>query len=120
MPSPVQSAFQIALDKAELLEPIPRITHPWGKSWEQPDRSEILLDDEYAVMSKATFDKLHEYSASNPSGVYEGKMWKRNDGAFDIDFLAKGGKPTWYLVWYGRHPDPDKVSNNYRKILIIT
>lgn len=115
----MRSTLDVALDRAELLEPIPLITDPMGKNWEQPHRSEILLDDTYAIMTRTSFNKLHEYSCSFPSGVYEGKMWKRYNGVYDHAFLARGGKPEWMLVWFGRHDDPEKVSNNFRKILIV-
>lgn len=98
---------------------IPPMTHPLGSHWKQPRTSEILLDDTHALMSRRTFDDLSEYSASNPSGVYEGKMWKREDGAFDREFLARGGKPEWLLCWYGESEKPDHVSNNSRKIILL-
>ncbi len=114
----MKTVLELATQRAEALEPIPPITDPMGKYWKQPDRREILIDESHAVMTRGSFDQLQEYSASFPSGVYEGKMWKRHDGAHDYAFLARGGKPVWYLVWYGPHPDPDKVSNHVRKILI--
>ncbi len=115
----MKTALEIALERAESLEPIPPITDPMGRSWNQPDRREILIDDTHAIMTRRTFDALKTYSASNPSGVYEGKMWKRHNGAFDHEFLARGGKPEWLLVWYGKSLiGPGYVSNNYRKILL--
>jgi hypothetical protein len=97
---------------------IPPITHPLGIHWDQPSTSEILLDDKYAVMPLRVFQELSEYSATNPTGVYEGKMWKRHDGAFDRAFIARGGKPIWLLCWYGPSSRPGYVSNHSRKILI--
>lgn len=96
---------------------IPPITDPMGKYWRGPDMSQVLLDDKSAVMSKAVFDELPEYSTSTPSGVYPGKSWKRNR----LIFLANGSyKPTaeWFLCWFGLHPDPKFVSNHIRRILI--
>lgn len=109
----MKTALDLARQRAEALEPIPPITDPMGKYWEQPDRREILIDDTHAVMTQRTFDKLAAYSASVPTGVYEGKMWKSNPAS------DRGGKPEWYLIWFGKHPDPDKVSNNYRRILVV-
>lgn len=101
--------------------PIPLITDPLGRSWQQPARHLIEIDATHALMDQATFDGLAEYSASNPSGVYPGKMWKRHDGAFDYDFLRKGGKPVWMLCWYGESKiGPGYCSNNYRTILLPT
>lgn len=47
---------------------IPPITDPLGKSWQQPHRRFIELDDTHALMSEQTFKGLPEYSMSNPSG----------------------------------------------------
>lgn len=61
---------------------IPPITDPLGKSWKQPHRRFIELDDTHALMSEQTFKGLSEYSMSNPSGVYEGDIvtWVCSDG----------------------------------------
>lgn len=114
----MKTAYEVAVDKMELLEPIPRITDPLGRHWDQPNRSDIILDETHALMSRKTFALLAEYSASNPTGVYEGKMWKRHDGAFDHRFLARGGRPVWLLCWYGRSELPEHVSNNSRIIIL--
>jgi len=99
--------------------PIPPITDPLGRYWRQPDREHIAVDEKFARMSRATFDLLPEYSCSKPTGVYEGKMWKRHDGSFDQEFLARGGKPTWLLCWYGVCDEhTDCVSNNSREIVL--
>jgi hypothetical protein len=98
---------------------IPPITDPLGSAWDQPPVTEILIDGTHALMTLATFESLSEYSASKPTGVYPGKMWKRYDGAFDREFLARGGKPTWLLCWYGESRiGPGYCSNNYRQILL--
>lgn len=55
---------------------IPKIADPLGRNWEQPDESDILVDEECAVMSRKSFDKLKDYSGSQPSALYDGKMWK--------------------------------------------
>jgi hypothetical protein len=98
---------------------IPPMTHPYGAYWDQPPTSEIILDDTHALMTRRTFEQLPEYSASKPTGVYEGKMWRRHDGAFDQEFRARGGKPIWLLCWYGIDENPDFVSNNSRKIILV-
>jgi len=98
---------------------IPPITDPLGSSWDQPSTDFIVIDDTHALMSKHTFEELAEYSCTNPSGVYHGKMWRRHDGSHDQAFLARGGIPEWYLCWYGFDPDPKFVSNNYRKIILV-
>lgn len=102
---------EVALQRAEELETIPRMTHPLSKYWDQPGRSNIMFVGDKAVMNQTAFRKLKNYSASVPTGAYEGKMWKRGEPYV---------KPTrWFLCWYGKHADPDKVSINYREIEIL-
>jgi len=86
-----------------------------GSSWSQPKISEILLDDEYALMTNESFNKLAEYSFSMPTGVYVGKMWK-----CDVNWHRKNGdEPSYFLCWFGFSEKGEKFcSNNYRKILI--
>lgn len=68
--------------------PVPEITNPLGKSWQQPDRLNILYTDQYALISEEDFKLLPNYEISLPSGVYEGKMWRRYN----------------LLCWYDTHP----------------
>lgn len=97
---------------------IPPITDPMGRHWYQPKLTGILMDDTHCILTQDQFDRLPEYSASIPSGVYPGKAWKRNDGAFDEAFRAAGGKLRWLLGWYGETDDPEKCSINWREVLI--
>ena len=41
-----------------------------GGRWNQPDRSEIEFRDGAAYMSCENFEKLNDYSMSQPSGLY--------------------------------------------------
>ncbi|MGS1073059.1 hypothetical protein [Burkholderia glumae] len=86
---------------------IPPITDPLGRYWRQPHRNEILIDDEHAVMTRSTFNKLAEYSTTRPTGVYPGKMWKA--------IYKSGAFLRWYGIVEGR---PDLCSNNQRLILL--
>jgi hypothetical protein len=95
---------------------IPPITDPLGKYWDQPARSEILVDEKHAVMTEETFRLLHEYSATNPTGVYPGKMWRRHDGLFDQ--RCKPGERRWLLCWYAECEDPKMCATHWREILI--
>lgn len=79
------------------------MVHPLGRHWNQPPRADILIDETHAVMSEATLAKLSVYDHSQPSGVYEGKMW-----------VWRGN-----LAWFGFSEKPDCVSNNYRKIRVL-
>ena len=115
----MKTALEIATARADALEPIPPITDPLGRYWEQPRRQDIEIDDEHAIMTRATFDALHEYSCSAPSGVYPGKMWRRHNGIHDRVFLSRGGKPEWCLCWFGPSPrGADYCQTNTRRILL--
>lgn len=87
---------------------IPPITDEMGRSWRQPPLSEILIDDQCAMMGRESLLMLRNYSATDPTGVYEGKMWRAEDG--------EGG---WYLRWFGKSNRPNMVSNNQRRIVIV-
>lgn len=99
---------------------IPEMEHPLSSAWDQPSTKDILIGDKHAMMGKKAFDELHEYSTSFPTGVYEGKMWKRND----LIPNPNGGPGSflktdkWYLVWYGTGKNPERCSVNYREIIL--
>lgn len=94
---------------------IPPITDPLGRAWDQPSVADMLLDDKHALMTSKTFESLHEYSYSIPTGVYEGKMWKSCPGKF----YRNCPDGVWYLLWFGHSNDPNYVSNNQREIIVV-
>ncbi len=86
---------------------IPNMIHPLGKYWNQPNREDIAIDDIHALMSKDSFNRLHTYLTSTPTGVYEGKMWRTRINAI------------WFLIWFGICEDLDKCEINGREIIIV-
>lgn len=98
---------------------IPPMIHPLSKGWHQPKTSLIKIDNEYASMPQSTFKALLEYSSSQPSGVYEGKMWKSHR----ILYKGVNGHKTrinhWRLHWFGYSVNINMCSNNSREIIII-
>lgn len=46
------------------------------------------------------FEELPEYSCTMPTGTTPGKRWRRRDGAHDIAFIRRGGKPKWFVLEY--------------------
>jgi hypothetical protein len=92
---------------AEKLSPIPPMTDPLGRYWDQPNRDAIAVDETQAMMTKDTLLALLDYSASIPSGVYPGKMWRCDD--------RNGG---WLLVWYGTERE-GRCSINRRKVILV-
>lgn len=85
---------------------IPEMIHPLGKHWQQPAREEILFDsDDPEVPVRipiAAWEKLPAYDYSDPSGVYEGKMWR-----------CQG-----HLRWYGASLDLDRCTIHTRKVVV--
>jgi len=92
-------------------EVIPSMTDPLGKYWSQPELSKILIGEVYAAMSQETFNQLKDYSLTNPTGVYEGKMWRSQHN--------QNGMMFHYLHWWENSEDPDKCKHHTRKILIV-
>lgn len=88
---------------------IPVMTHPLSKAWDQPDTNDILVDDNYALMDQHVFNSLSEYSATIPSGVYAGKMWKRDTGK----------TIGWWLCWYIDTPANDGTCTIMHRQIII-
>lgn len=88
---------------------IPEITEPLGRYWDQPAKDEFVIDQlsEYAIMEMSVFKKFKEYSCSQPTGVYVGKMWVS---------IHNGVK---YLRWFDYDPDPKYCSNKQLEIIII-
>lgn len=58
-----------------MFDTIPPISDELGRSWKQPCRSLIAVDEDHALMSRETFEKLERYDCSRPSALYVGKMW---------------------------------------------
>lgn len=92
---------------------IPEITHELGKHWEQPHRDMMMINDTEVYMRLGTFESLKDYSRSQPSGVYEGKMWK-SQVYIDNDTVL-----TWILRWFGTSEDPNMCSNHWRRIILV-
>lgn len=63
---------------------IPKITDKRGMLWKQPHRRYIEIDEEYALMTKQTFEGLREYSVTIPSGEYEGKCGRPIEEVYGI------------------------------------
>lgn len=79
------------------------MTHPYGKSWDAPKNTEVLIFPDRAEMTQGSFDALLNYAGSMPTGVYEGKMYRKDN----------------YLHWWSSCEDPDKCKDNVRPIKIV-
>lgn len=102
---------------------IPLMTDPLGRYWEQPLVKDILVDDTHAIMTTKTFEELADYTYTNPSGVYPGKMWKGrmvlcNTKTCPITYYYSNNR--WELRWWGISDKGENFcSNNQREILLI-
>lgn len=116
----IPTAYEAALLRHALAQPqhpIPPITDPMGRHWQQPPRERVLVDDTHAVMSAADFKQLLEYSTTYPGGVYPGKMWRGEIADWNTGRPVWTGR--WMLRWFGIVPGkPTVCSNNQREILI--
>lgn len=91
---------------------IPPMIHPYGAHWVQPNPKNIVLDKDYAMMSKKDFDLLPDYTCSQPTGKYNGKMWK--------GLLHVPKNDRWYLAWcHDENTVSQEIYISYREILII-
>lgn len=103
--TPLLSSRQAGLDRAERrVHIIPPITCEMGRSWDQPDRTLIEVDDTHAIMTRDVMLQLADYSHTLPTGVYDGKMWRK-------------GKTE--LRWFGPSSYADKCAVNIRRILLV-
>lgn len=100
---------------------IPQMTDPRSKYWEQPKTESILVDDKFACMTLKTLHELHEYNCTMPTGVYDGKMWRREVHSKPYGQWSKeqGDEFLYHvLCWCGPHEDPTQASINTRVILL--
>jgi hypothetical protein len=84
---------------------IPIMDDPLSSAWLQPEKENILIDANFALMTNKDFKELAEYSTSIPSAVYPGKMWK-----------AKADH--WLLRWYDEEINGRCVIES-REIIIV-
>lgn len=73
----------------------------------------MLLDDTDAVMTRAEFESLHEYSSSIPGGTSIGKIWRRHNQP------RYGGDDSWWLGEYCDLGLIDQVGIRWRRIHIV-
>jgi hypothetical protein len=94
------------------LKEIPKMHHPLSSQWDQPRTCDLLVDDYHALMTEETLKQLPNYSASYPTALYEGKMWRsiRPMGIYDEDWLH------WVTE---DNPVHTKVNIHHRLIILI-
>lgn len=74
---------------------------------------ECLIDDHSAVMTLAYFNSLLDYSCSLPTGVIDGKRWKRK-----INYYAPREELTgWALGSY--EVNGDQIWTCWRTIYVV-
>lgn len=97
--------------------PVPSVHTEWVKLWDQPDPNAFAWDlaEKEVFLSEAEFNGLREYSRSNPSGVYPGKMWKAriSDGQWILHFFGFSYKAGTNEI------NEKKCSYNTYKLIVI-
>ena len=74
----------------------------WRAYFDQPQESDVLVDETHAVMTRITLKQLPDYSCSIPTGNYVGKRWRR---AYQEGWLM------------GEMTNPDPVTGLARNII---
>lgn len=74
----------------------------------------MIVTDDSVTMTLREFDDLLEYSCSMPTGVRDGKRWKRREPYM----IQNPDFPTWWMGEYVDRGDPDKVDIIWRQIFI--
>jgi hypothetical protein len=93
-------------------------TDPMSKNWNQTSPSLFFVGREYIFITKAVFDQMPEYSCSDPTGVYPGKMWVSCPEMYNHMY------PTplrgWFLCWFIEAPyNPAKCIRISRPVHVI-
>lgn len=65
------------------------------------------LDETIVGMLPRDFERLAEYSATNPTGVIHGKCWKRCMDGNGAAQLHPDPELHWLLCWYHQGPDDE-------------
>lgn len=108
---------QLMAESRCALDVIPAMDHPYAKHWTQPDRSRIVLNDTHAFMHPSALDELADYSCSQPSGVYPGKMWRSSDA---YDRKRDVTKPLqWWLCWFDVSEKGDDYCSTKRRKVVL-
>lgn len=106
----------VALNLRSAADIIPPMTDPLGKYWEQPELSKIkIAGNVEALMTRATFKEIKDYTASRPTGLYVGKMWRRNEAYKENGVFSD----NWMLYYCDHHNDPGYVSIRAIKIFLL-
>jgi hypothetical protein len=78
---------------------IPLAVNAMSRYFQQPDSSEILIDDEAALMTQSTFDKLLNYEHTYPTASYLGKVWRAGTTLVFIGHDPSGLSPSGLLYF---------------------
>lgn len=94
-------------------EVIPDRVRPLEEFWHQPSRSEIVVDELRAAMSRETLDQLGQQTPLDLKHAYAGKMWRDwSEGGY-------GQIARWKLCWYWTPQVPGKLRFETRDIVVI-
>ncbi len=81
------------------LDIIPEMTDPMGRHWVQPNRKDLFFCNIRVHLTIKDFNLLRDYSWSNPTGTYAGKMWKAfYKGAWQLEWWIDDKQPGYVLL----------------------
>lgn len=86
---------------------------PERGGWRAPNLRNVVIDDTYAYMTKATWLAFLAYDESTPTGVWPGKVWRCSP--------TRGpDKGRHFICWFGLSSKGlDYCSNNSRIVRIV-
>lgn len=70
------------------------------------------MDEDVAVVTEADYERLSEYSTSIPTGVCDGKVWRR-------DWSVNGGKGEAILFFEADPDDPGQCFIRQRRLIKV-
>lgn len=115
--SALRTAAEIALERLPKMRPeVAKAVAEYRNDskryrYHTADELGILLDETTAVCSLYAFETLLDYSASIPTGTFEGKVWRRT--LRDDDFNVTG----YMLGEYRLDEDPEASYPNMVRII---
>lgn len=89
---------------------------------ENCDRAAWIAELPKWPITFAACEALPEYSATVPTGTTPGRLWRREDGAHDREFVRRGGKPVWLICQYDPACPPDAKTiaiHRYRPLIRV-
>lgn len=77
----------------------------------------LTWDDQHAHVTEATFNRIGDYTRSQPTGPSPGRIYKK---ALNWPNLQNGGDPNWFIYICEEDPDdPSMVLHRGRPVQLV-